>query len=82
MWFGKGDQELEVRSATYGPVIDQSQHAKSISHVIIACYSIVKQPEVEYLNKLMPNKWLEKFNNKLSNKPGLLSSYIRVTALE
>ena len=30
-----GDQELEVRTATYGPEIDQSQHAKSVSHIII-----------------------------------------------
>ena len=29
-----GDQELEVRRATYGPEIDQSQHAKSVSHII------------------------------------------------
>ena len=27
--FWKGDQEQEVRTATYGPGIDQSQHAKS-----------------------------------------------------
>ena len=26
------DQELEVRTATYGPEIDQSLHAKSVSH--------------------------------------------------
>ena len=32
--FWKGDQELEVRTATYGPVIDQSQHTKSVSHII------------------------------------------------
>ena len=28
-----GDQELEVRTATYRPEIDQSQHAKSVSHI-------------------------------------------------
>ena len=33
--FWKGDRELEVRTATYGPEIDQSQHAKSVSHIII-----------------------------------------------
>ena len=27
------DQELEVGMATYGPEIDQSQHAKSVSHI-------------------------------------------------
>ena len=33
--FEKVDRELEVRTATYGPGIDQSQHAKSVSHIII-----------------------------------------------
>ena len=32
--FWKGDRELEVRTATYGPWIDQSQHAKSFSYII------------------------------------------------
>ena len=32
------DQELEVRTATYGPGIDQSQHAKSVSHIINTSY--------------------------------------------
>ena len=27
-----GDRELEVRTATYGPGIDQSQRAKTVSH--------------------------------------------------
>ena len=31
-----GDQELEVHTATYGPENDQSQHAKSVSHIIIS----------------------------------------------
>ena len=36
--FWKGDRELEVRTATYGPGIDQSQHAKSVSHIrLIRC---------------------------------------------
>ena len=35
--FWKGDRELEVRTATYGPGIDQSQHAKSVSHIINVC---------------------------------------------
>ena len=30
-----GDRELEVHTATYGPGIDQSQHAKSVSHIIM-----------------------------------------------
>ena len=33
-----GDRELEVRTATFGPGIDQSQHAKSVSHIIIKGY--------------------------------------------
>ena len=32
--FWIGDRKLEVRTATYGPGIDQSQHAKSVSHII------------------------------------------------
>ena len=35
-----GDQELEVRMATYGPEIDQSQRAKSVSHIINICIKI------------------------------------------
>ena len=33
--FWKDDRELEVRTATHAPGIDQSQHAKSVSHIII-----------------------------------------------
>ena len=36
----KGDRELEVRTATYGSEIDQSQLAKSVSHTIIFLYCI------------------------------------------
>ena len=32
--FWNGDRELEVHTATYGPGVDQSQHAKSVSHII------------------------------------------------
>ena len=32
-------RELEVRTATYGPGIDQSQQAKSVSHIINKSYS-------------------------------------------
>ena len=38
--FWNGDQELEVRTATYEPGIDQSQHAKSVSHIIMINYLI------------------------------------------
>ena len=30
----KGDQELDVRTTTYGPETDQSQHAKSVNNII------------------------------------------------
>ena len=30
----KGDRELEVRTTNYRPGIDQSKHAKSVSHII------------------------------------------------
>ena len=36
--FWKGDRELAVRTATYGPGIDRSQHAKSVSHIINILY--------------------------------------------
>ena len=39
--------KCEVRTASYGPGIDQSQHAKSVSHIII---------RVTLLNKLI-NEW-------------------------
>ena len=36
------DQELEARTATYGPGIDQSQCAKSVSHIIkVLSYSCI-----------------------------------------
>ena len=37
----KGDRELEVRTATYGPGIDQSQHAKAVSQYDNIYYFIV-----------------------------------------
>ena len=30
-----GDQVLDVRTATYRPEIDQSEHPKSVSHIVI-----------------------------------------------
>ena len=41
--FWKGDRELEVHMATYGPGIDQSQHAKSVSHIITMNTNGLKQ---------------------------------------
>ena len=32
-------ERLEVRTATYGPEIDQSQHSKSVSHIIKLNYT-------------------------------------------
>ena len=37
----KGDWELEVRTATYWPGIDQSQHTKSVSHIIKKGISLI-----------------------------------------
>ena len=37
----KGDRELEVRTATYRPGIDQSQHAESVSHIINASIYLI-----------------------------------------
>ena len=34
-----GYQELEVRTTSYGPEIDQSQRTKSVSHIIIQPYA-------------------------------------------
>ena len=56
--FWKGDQELEVRTATYGPGIDQSQHAKSFSHIILSSiargcfniYSLLRKRKSKMLN--------------------------------
>ena len=48
--FWKGDRELEVRTATYGPGIDQSQHAKSVSHIIIYSY-LCSKPAFEINSK-------------------------------
>ena len=39
--FDRCQRELEVRTATYGPGIDQSLHPKSVSHIIKALYVIV-----------------------------------------
>ena len=38
----KSDQELEVHRATYGPGIDQSQHRKSVSHIIKKLLLIIR----------------------------------------
>ena len=43
----KGDRELEVCIATYRPVIGQSQHAKSVSHIIK--YNIIEYSKEEEL---------------------------------
>ena len=48
--FWEGDRELEVRTATYGPGIDQSQHVKSVSHIIIL---VIKYTKRLLLSKLL-----------------------------
>ena len=35
------DEALEVCTSTYGPEIDQSQHAKSVSHIALLLYYII-----------------------------------------
>ena len=55
--FWKGDQELEVRTATYGPGVDQSQHAKSVSHIIkinIKASSKTTIKFIQYLSLRLP----------------------------
>ena len=42
------DQELEVRTATYGPEIDQSQHVKSVSHIIITVSHLIKHGKARF----------------------------------
>ena len=58
----KGDPELEVRTATYGPGIDQSQHAKSVSHIIIIIIPLSAQssenlPLISTLVGLISSHW-------------------------
>ena len=43
------DQELEVRTATYGSEIDQSQRAKSVSHIIIVSYEGPKSARCSFI---------------------------------
>ena len=59
--FWKGDRELEVRTASYGPGIDQSQHAISFSH-LINMFSY----EHYYLFPFLPNWLLMHFNTFLN----------------
>ena len=42
------DQELEVRTATYGPEIDQSQHVKSVSHIIKTVSHLIKHGKASF----------------------------------
>ena len=63
--FWKGDRELEVRTATYGPEIDQSQRAKPVSHIIIIIIVILlklQRTSYEwYLPKgILKSKWMQK----------------------
>ena len=60
--FWKGDRELEVRTATYGPGIDQSQHAKSFSHIIIIV--IVTQKTLYMANSFFSAKFTLRLQSK------------------
>ena len=55
--FWEGDRELEVRTATYGPGIDQSQHAKSVSHIInyiiLRILGILRKLQSDWSNDLL-----------------------------
>ena len=67
----RSDQELEVRTATYGPEIDQSQRTKSASH-IINLISIYERSDVGISSNLIgslsltnghcppPGRWIMK----------------------
>ena len=64
MFWLVSDQELEVHTATYRPGIDQSQHVKSVSHIIL---SLIEQ----FFNKIntifnntqvLKMLWIENFN--------------------
>ena len=50
--FWKDDQELEVCTATYGLGIDQSQHVKSVSHIIkeLNIQQLMTQWNIHYRN--------------------------------
>ena len=52
--FWKGDRELEVRTATYRPGIDQSQHAKSVSHIIRGINTSTFLPKNQKVFQLNP----------------------------
>ena len=57
--FWKGDREPEVRTATYGPGIDQSQHAKSVSHMIM--------PLIHWLFDFSQAIWLFRWSPVISS---------------
>ena len=42
-----GLEKVAVRTTTYGPGIYQSQHAESVSHIIIACTNSVTIQHVQ-----------------------------------
>ena len=51
-----GDQELEDRTATYGPEIDQSRHAKSVSQIRY----------IEFLSQALKFHYIEKYSKKVN----------------
>ena len=48
-----GDQELRVRTAINGPEIDHSQHAKSVSHIIIMFMLMLTPVHILFLIALL-----------------------------
>ena len=72
--FWNGDRELEVYTATYGPGIDQSQHAKSVSHIIIYLISYISFISYIYIFSFTSKtfcKWDILWHRKTCNSPML-----------
>ena len=55
--FWKGDGELEVRTATYGPGIDQSKHAK-IKYVASGCFDKAEIVNCLVNTRTTGNNWI------------------------
>ena len=55
--FWKGDREPEVHTAAYGPGIDQSQHAKSVSHIIKSSTSSQPRSQSEVVSLASFHTW-------------------------
>ena len=60
------DQGLKVRTATYGPEIDQSQHAKSISHIIKPVITRLKKFWCSFQSKAVHKQEKNRFKFQFS----------------